>query len=148
MKLLKVTLLVAVLTVASSTFCNAQSYAKIEYWGKNYPIDQTFFQIINATYEQYMRDNAPNYRWYDPRDYNDIYVKMIDRLKDPAFTIIVTEANQLQFRSPTILFPGTVNEPGRGKKSMARASWMLRDVVLPSLQQYVANYNKVHQFQY
>lgn len=148
MKLLKITLLMAAFTVAVTFTCKAQDYAKVEYWGKVIPLDQSFFQYLNANFSTYVQGDATRRKYNDFKDYNEIYIAMVDNLKAPTFTIIVTEANQLQFRNARTVFPGTVNEPNRSKKSGYRAAWLLYEVVLPSLQQFVANYNKIHQFQY
>ena len=73
--------------------------------------------------------------------------KIVNYLSNKNNSIVVTEANQLGFRSLTDMMPGQLNEPHRSKKSGARAAGVLIEVVLPSLQQFVKNYDSTHQFQ-
>ena len=83
-----------------------------------------------------MNGTAPSWKYYDFQDYQDIYIRIVDNLKRPEFIIEVTEANQLQWYNASPIIPGSKNETGRSKKSNSRASWILYQVVLPSLQQY------------
>lgn len=84
-----------------------------------------------------MNNTAPKWKYYDFKDYQAIYIVLVDNLKSSKFTIMVTEANQLQWQNPIGILPGTNDEKGRSKKSSNRASWLLYNVVLPSLQQFV-----------
>lgn len=147
MKPLKQFILVAFISLATTSFAHAQDYGKLEYWGKNYDLDRSFFEYLNQNMDYFTKVTAPQLRWFDARDYSEIYVGTVEYLKNKNNAIIVTEANQLQFRSATDIMPGQSNEPKRSKKSSARAVTVLYSVVLPSLQQFVKHYDSVHQFQ-
>jgi hypothetical protein len=136
MKPLKLTILIALFAL-TTTLCKAQDYATVNYWGKDYKLDRSFFEALNSNYTYYMSNTAPNWKYYDFKDYQDIYITFVDNLKSSKFTIIVTEANQLRWQDPIGVLPGTDGEKGRGKKSFNRASLLLYNVVLPSLQQFV-----------
>lgn len=147
MKPLKQFIIVAFLSLATTSFAHAQDYGKLEYWGKKYDLDRSFFEYLNQNMDYFTKVTAQQWRWYDAQDYSDIYVGVVNYLRNKNNEIIVTEANQLQFKSATDIMPGQVNEPKRSKKSMSRAVWVLTNVVLPSLQQFVKHYDSVHQFQ-
>jgi hypothetical protein len=147
MKVIKHLVIIAIILVASISITKAQDYGKLEHWSKTYNLDRTFFVYLNQNMDYFIKVTAPQLKNFDARDYNDIYVKAVDILKKPDFTIIVTEANQLQFRSKDDFMPGQLYEPNRSKKSSQRAVTLLLDVVLPSLQQFVKNYEATHQFQ-
>lgn len=147
MKPLKHLLIIAIISLATTSFCKAQDYGKVEYWGKSYNLDRSFFEYLNQNMDYFTKVTAPQWRWFDAQDYSDIYVGVVNYLRNKNNVIIVTEANQLQFRSATDIMPGQVNEPKRNKKSMARAVWVLTNVVLPSLQQFVKHSDNIHQFQ-
>ncbi|WP_419788987.1 hypothetical protein [Mucilaginibacter sp. FT3.2] len=146
MKHIKITFITAIIVMASISISKAQDYCKLEHWGKSYNLDRTFFEYLNQNMDYFTKVTAQQWRWYDGQDYNNIYVGIVNYLRNTNNTIIVTEANQLQFRSATDIMPGQINEPKRSKKSMSRAVWVLTNVVLPSLQQFVKNYEAVHQF--
>jgi len=146
-KMKKILLITVIIFTVCVTKSNAQDYGKVEYWGKTYNLDRSFFVYLNQNMDYFNKVTAPQWRWYDFQDYSDIYVGIVNYLKNPNNTIIVTEANQLQFRSATDVMPGQMNElPKRNKKSMARAGWVQLNVVLQSLQQFVNGYESTHQF--
>lgn len=132
--------------MATISICKAQDYGKVEYWGKRYDLDRSFFEYLNQNMDYFTKVTATQWRWYDMQDYSAIYVGVVNYLRNTNNTVIVTEANQLQFRSATDFIPGQLNEPKRSKKSASRAVWVLTEVMLPSLQQFVKNYESVHQF--
>lgn len=136
MKSIKLTIIVALFAMVT-TVGKAQDYATLSYWGKDYKLDRSFFEALNSNYNYFMNNTAPNWKYYDFKDYQTIYVTFVDNLKSQKFTIIVTEANQLQWQNPIGVLPGTNGEKGRSKKSSSRATWLLYNVVLPSLQQFV-----------
>jgi hypothetical protein len=135
MKNIKLILCIAFVAIAS-TNCKAQDYGTLNYWGKNIQLDRGFFEILNNNFSTFINNTAPTWKYYDYKDYQDIYIKVVDNLKSSRFTIIVTEANQLQWNNAVSIVPGTAGEQGRSKKSTARAGWILYQVLLPSLQQF------------
>ena len=139
MKTLKLILLTILFSIGIAAKANAQDYCTLQYWGKEIKIDRAFFQILNNQFSYFMNNTAPQWKYYDFKDYSDIYIKVVDNLKSSEFTIIVTEANQLQWRNAITVIPGTNGEKGRSKKSSQRASWILYQVLLPSLQSYAQN---------
>lgn len=147
MNLKKHLLIGAITFMATISLCKSQDYSKLEYWGKSYPLDRTFFEYLNQNMDYFSKVTAPQWRWFDGQDYGSIYVGIVNYLRNTNNTIIVTEANQLQFRSQTDIMPGQANEPNRSRKSGARAVWVLNTVVLPALQQFVKHYESVHQYQ-
>jgi hypothetical protein len=143
-KLLLITVIIFTVCVTKS---NAQDYGKVEYWGKTYILDRSFFSYLNQNMDYFIKVTAPQWRWYDSQDYSDIYVGIVNYLRNTNNKIIVTEANQLQFSSSTDFMPGQMNEvPKRNKKSTGRAGWVLNSVLLPALQQFVNGYESTHQF--
>jgi len=141
------TILITAIVLASTTFTRAQDYSKLEYWGKSYNLDRTFFEYLNQNMDYFSKVTAPQLRWFDAKDYSEIYVGIVNYLRNKNNTIVVTEANQLQFKSFTDIMPGQVNDSKRNKKSSARAVTVLINVALPSLQQFVKKYESIHQFQ-
>lgn len=138
MKVLKLSIIISLLICASSAHLRAQDYATVSYWGKDYKLERHFFEYLNANYTSFMNNTAPNWRYYDFKDCQELYVAMVENLKNSNFKIIVTEANQLQWQPVVGLnMPGADNEKGRSNKSKARATWILYQVILPSLQQFV-----------
>jgi hypothetical protein len=134
MKIIKLTLLVALFAIATNS--KAQDYCTLRYWGKDMKLDRSFFEILNNNYGAFMANTAPGWKYYDPKDYQDIYIKVVDNLKSQQFIIVVTEANQLQWTNAISVIPSAIGETGRSKKSTARAGWILYQVLLPSLQQF------------
>lgn len=147
MKPLKQFILVAIISLAATSITKAQDYGKVEYWGKTYNLDRSFFEYLNQNMDYFAKVTAPQLKSYDYHDYSEIYVSVVNYLRNKNNVIVVTEANQLQFKSSTDIMPGQTNEPKRSKKSSARAVTVLINVVLPSLQQFVKNYESTHQFQ-
>lgn len=141
MKTIKKALLILTLVLASTLASQAQDYGKVEYWGKSYNLDRSFFQYLNQNMDYFAKITAPQWRWYDSRDYNEIYISVVNYLRNKDNVIVVTEANQLQFRSATDMMPGQIGEQNRSKKSTARAVWVLNYVVQPALKSFVENYN-------
>jgi hypothetical protein len=126
-----------VILLMMTSFCKAQEYATVRYWGKEYKLERSYFEYLNGNYNYFMSNTAPNLRYYDFKDYQNIYLEFVENFKKPSFTIIVTEANQLQWENSIGILPGTDGEHDRSKKSHNRASILLYQVVLPSLQQFV-----------
>lgn len=135
MKILKLTLLIGFLAIASINKSQAQNYATLNYWGKDIKLDRSFFEILNSNNNLFMTTKAPNGKYYDFQDYNDIYKKMVDDLTSPFFVIVVTEANQLQTRGASVSWPDS-NPSNKNKKNRNRAAWIFYQVLLPSLQSF------------
>jgi hypothetical protein len=140
-KSLKHLIIVAFISLAATSISKGQDYGKVEYWGKTYNLDRSFFEYLNRNMDYFTKVTAPQWRWYDARDYGEIYVSIVNYMRNKDNVTIVTEANQLMFRSATDFMPGQVNEPKRSKKSKARAVWVLTEVVQPALKSFVDNYN-------
>lgn len=143
----KTLLITVVIFTITTTISKAQDYAKVEYWGKTYNLDRSFFEYLNQNMDYFSKVTAPQLRWFDAQDYGQIYVGIVNYLRNKNNAVIVTEANQLQFKSEVDIMPGQSNEPKRSKKSSARAVTVLINVLLPSLQQFVKGYETTHQFQ-
>ncbi len=135
MKSIKLTILLLLFVVVTTT-SNAQSYATLRYWGKEYKLDRNFIGILNENWSNFIVGEAPRFRYYDPNDYQDIYTKIVNNLTNPSFIIIVTESNQLQWQNAIGILPGTDGEKGRSKRSYRRASLVLNRVVMPALTQF------------
>jgi hypothetical protein len=135
MKLIKLTLIIPLFFILTNV-CKAQNYGTLRYWGKDIKLDRNFFQLLNDSYSGFINNTGPNLRYYNFKDYQEIYTIINTNLTNPEFVIIVTEANQLQWENAVGILPGTDGEKGRSKKSSIRASLILYKVVLPALQQY------------
>lgn len=138
MKTLKLTLLLGIVAISSLTKAKAQDYCTLQYWGKEIKIDRTFFQILNDKYKLFMIDRATHWRYYDYTDYNEIFIGIVSNLKNPSFTIIVDEANQLSYLNEYNSWPNS-NASNKNKKNRTRAGWIFYEVLLPALQDF-ANY--------
>jgi len=136
MKLIKLTILLCLFSIIS-TKCIAQDYGTLRYWGKEYKLDRKFIGILNENWSDFIVGEAPRLRFYDERDYRDIYATIVNNLTNPSFIIIVTEANQLQWQNPIGILPGTDGEKDRSKRSYKRASIVLYKVVFPALNQFM-----------
>ena len=75
MKIIKHVLIIATLLVATTSISKAQDYGKVEYWGKSYDLDRTFFEYLNHNMDFFVKVTAPQKRWFDSQDYSDIYVQ-------------------------------------------------------------------------
>lgn len=129
-------LIIAFVFTLTITNSKAQNYSTLKYWGKDIKLDRSFFEILNANYKQFMTEKAPVSRYYDYKDYNDIYGKIVESLRNPSFIMVVNEANELSWENSEKVLPGTSDEKGRSKKSTSRAGWIFHYVILPSLQQF------------
>jgi hypothetical protein len=136
MKAIKVTLLLFLFSIITVN-CRAQNYGTLRYWGKEYKLDRKFFGVLNENWNLFINGQAPNLRYYDNADYQDIYTKIVNNLTNPSFIIIVTESNQIQWQNAVGILPGTDGEKDRSKRSYKRASLVLYNVVLPALNQFM-----------
>jgi hypothetical protein len=80
-------------------------------------------------------EKARDWKYYDLKDYNQLYNDLVDNLKSPSFTVIVTESNQLQTRNDLKNLPNS-SESNKNKKNRARAGWQYYELLLPSLQEF------------
>lgn len=134
-------IIAAFIVLISVSKSNAQSYGKINYWGKIIPIDQTFFKQTNIEFGPFLMDSR-NYKFYDYNDYEKIYADCIEALKDPNSTIIVSESNNLSFSGNKVM-PG-FGDKKRSKKSTERAINIAKLVLLPAIQTFAERYNQAH----
>jgi hypothetical protein len=136
MKSIKLLVFITLIAFAKPVYAQTTTYCRFQYWDKATNLDTKFFEILNANYNAFMRDTAPQWKYYDYKDYNDIYVTIVRNLKKDDFVITVDEANQMSWRNQVVTMPGETGEKGRSKKSTDRAKWILFEVLRPSLQQF------------
>ncbi|UKJ07787.1 hypothetical protein [Solitalea lacus] len=132
---LKLTLLISFLALLSSTKIKAQSYATLDYWGKDIKLDRSFFQILNNQWSYFLNNQASQWRYYDYGDYTDIYNKTVQNLTRSDFKVQVTESNSLWFYNISNDWPSSTEE-NKNKKNRARAGWVQHYVLLPALQEF------------
>lgn len=135
MRKLKLTVLIAFIAFASVKAQETRLYGNLQYWGRDIPITSSFFEILNSKYSMFINNIAPNRRYFDYDDYSTIYVNMVENIKRPTFTVIVTEANMLQSQNQLSNWPNS-NDTNKNKKNRARSAWIFYEVLLPSLQQF------------
>lgn len=136
MKLFKSIVVIALLSITTAQL-RAQDYCTLKYWGKEYKLDRQFISVLNDNWTSFMGGQAEQLKYYDGKDYQDIYTVLVGNLTNSSFTIIVTEANQLRWENPNGVLPGTDGEKGRSKKSFIRATTVWYRVILPALTQFV-----------
>ncbi|MES2447906.1 MAG: hypothetical protein V4546_12040 [Bacteroidota bacterium] len=122
----------SILILTSSINVKGQNYATLNYWGQDVKLDRDFFQILNNKRSGFIEE-VKSLRYYDFKDYNILYVSLVDNLKSNSFTIIVTEANEIQWRNGSNM----TGADETNKKKKTRASWLYYKLLLPSLQEFV-----------